>query len=411
MQDSISNGDRLNREVHELRQNVEIMKEKLLRLLETVKSPGGVSGKLQKQQPIMENNMTESNLKHQINNTQCEYFDNNEAAETSEINNQQNEYKFSPYIERDIFDVVPLENKGSLLESPFLDAYERMGWETVPVSITSERFKKFPTFPKNWTHRSFTRHDFGAEHNGILIKTGKPSNLMGLDFDLGRQELKTLLDKYGLQDIFQRHPCVLTPSGGMHVYLSNEHSKFWKERYGRNSLTTTNAELRVDVRADGAGLFAPPTDIPGLGEYNWINHPESLSTDYRVDDFVQLMDDVYKYKPYSKPAREFLNIYEPHKQFEPTEYYDDYEKAHKIITQLCQAGINYNDWIRMGLAIYARFGEGGKPLWDLFMTNPYYNDTQRQMDSHWYSFRSVNKTSLGTLFYLAQKYNVYNWAA
>jgi hypothetical protein len=48
MQDSISNSDGLNREVHELRQNFEIMKEKLLRLLETVKSPGGVSGKLQK---------------------------------------------------------------------------------------------------------------------------------------------------------------------------------------------------------------------------------------------------------------------------------------------------------------------------------------------------------------------------
>jgi hypothetical protein len=352
--------------------------------------------------------MTETNLNNHVDNTQCEFFDNNEAAEISEINNQHNENKFSPYIERDIFDAVPLENKGSLLESSFLDAYKRLGWQIVPVSISIDRFKKIPIFPRNWTHRDFTRQDFSPEHNGLLIKTGEPSNIMGIDFDLGMEELKIILDKYGLQDLFNRYPCVITAFGGMHVYLSNEHSKFWEERYGRKSLTTTNAELGVDVRAAGAGLFAPPTDIDGCCIYNWINHPESLSTDYKVEDFIQLMDDIYKYKPYSKPAREFLNVLVPQKKFEPNEYYDDYEKAHKVITELCRAGIDYNDWIRMGLAIYARFGESGKPLWELFMTNPCYNDTQRQMDSHWYSFRSVNKTSLGTLFYLAQKYHVYH---
>ncbi|MCB5284941.1 MAG: PriCT-2 domain-containing protein [Candidatus Cloacimonetes bacterium] len=77
---------------------------------------------------------------------------------------------------------------------------------------------------------------------------------------------------------------------------------------------------------------------------------------------------------------------------------DDYEKASKVVLKLAQRQIPYSDWYRIGLALYAGFGEAGRPLWDLFLANPHYRDTQRELDAKWNSFRGVREITLATLF-------------
>ena len=83
---------------------------------------------------------------------------------------------------------------------------------------------------------------------------------------------------------------------------------------------------------------------------------------------------------------------------------DDYEKASKVVQKLAQMVIPYSDWYRVGLALYAGFGEAGRPLWNLFLQNPHYRDTQRGLDAKWHSFRGVREITLATLFEIGGRY-------
>ena len=90
----------------------------------------------------------------------------------------------------------------------------------------------------------------------------------------------------------------------------------------------------------------------------------------------------------------------------PVQSPDDYEKASKVVQLLAQMVIPYSDWYRIGLALYAGFGEAGRPLWDLFLANPHYQDTQRDMDAKWNSFRNVREITLATLFEIGGRYGL-----
>jgi len=83
---------------------------------------------------------------------------------------------------------------------------------------------------------------------------------------------------------------------------------------------------------------------------------------------------------------------------------DTFEKARLIVQKLATQVIPYADWYRAGMALYAGFGEAGRELWDLFLDNPHYADTQREMDKQWRSFARVRTISLETLFWLGGKY-------
>ncbi len=85
---------------------------------------------------------------------------------------------------------------------------------------------------------------------------------------------------------------------------------------------------------------------------------------------------------------------------------DDYEKASKVVQKLSQMVIPYSDWYRVGLALYAGFGERGRPLWNLFLANPHYRDTQRGLDAKWHSFRGVREITLATLFEIGGRYGL-----
>ncbi len=85
---------------------------------------------------------------------------------------------------------------------------------------------------------------------------------------------------------------------------------------------------------------------------------------------------------------------------------NDFERATAIVQKLATMTISYNDWYRVGLALYAGFGESGRPLWNLFQANPNYHDSQRLIDAKWRSFRSVREITLATLFEIGARYGL-----
>lgn len=82
----------------------------------------------------------------------------------------------------------------------------------------------------------------------------------------------------------------------------------------------------------------------------------------------------------------------------------DYTRAEALVRRLALIPLAYRDWVRVGMALYAGFGEQGKALWDLFLSNPHYRDTQEVIDRHWRSFASVRTITLATLFYVGEMY-------
>ena len=90
----------------------------------------------------------------------------------------------------------------------------------------------------------------------------------------------------------------------------------------------------------------------------------------------------------------------------PVQSPDDLSRATEMVQKLAQRIIPYSDWYRIGLALYAGFGEAGRPLWDLFLANPHYQDTQRGLDAKWNSFRGVREITLATLFEIGGRHGI-----
>jgi len=83
---------------------------------------------------------------------------------------------------------------------------------------------------------------------------------------------------------------------------------------------------------------------------------------------------------------------------------DPFEKARMTILKLAKLRIAYTDWVKIGMALYAGFGDRGRELWDLFLDNPNYEDSPRRLGAHWRSFKSVHSITLDTLFWIGGKY-------
>lgn len=278
------------------------------------------------------------------------------------------------------------------------ELYQECGFKVVPVQIDYVKGKKIPTFPASWKNVSFSFKDCQAYHNGLFIVTGSVSKLMVIDFDQSLNELSETLERYKINISDYSH--CWTPCGGLHIYLNDAHREHWLSRYGRTTLTTANSVLHVDIRHDNAGVFAPGSEIPNYGKYTWVIPPYGPNAlKYDVQKLTPLMDAIFA-PPDANSKRDVVKITLP-----KTTTQDDYQKAEAIVAVLSAMVIDYSDWIKIGMALRSAFGERGKALWDSFMNNPNYNNTQRTMDTHWRSF-SGNRVGIGSLFYVAQKYGV-----
>lgn len=62
----------------------------------------------------------------------------------------------------------------------------------------------------------------------------------------------------------------------------------------------------------------------------------------------------------------------------------------------------YDDWIKIGLALYAALGPGGRDLWEAWSADAAKNDPTHTAEK-WDSFASVRSVTVGTLFWLAKQ--------
>jgi hypothetical protein len=283
--------------------------------------------------------------------------------------------------------------------------YEQLGYKLVTFTLEEKKGKKVVSNMPQWKNSSLSVESIKQEHNAIAIITGEASQLMVIDIDKRNADIYALLAEYGLE--IDNYCYALTPSGGMHIYLNLSHSELWKMRYGRKTLTTTNKNIGIDIRAEGGLIFAPPSIITNGGCYQWVNMPVNKEDlDYDENKFIPIMDAIFSYNPKPSSLAPIQKQF-PQPDFTAAGYFDnqkDYDLAALLISKLNGTIIEYNDWIRMGIALKNKFGKRGLSLWLLFADNSAYQDTEEELIKKWNSFPITDVVHYGTFIYLSREY-------
>lgn len=134
-------------------------------------------------------------------------------------------------------------------------SYHQKGLPVFPVKVVLNQDGKAGKYPlvNNWQKTQvsdFETYDW-SQANAIGMLTGKVSNTLVLDLDLGS-------DIKGLH--LPMTPCQRTGSGGMHY--------FFKYREGiRNSVSQIG--YNIDIRCDGGFVVIAPSFHP-KGQYEWL---------------------------------------------------------------------------------------------------------------------------------------------
>ncbi|SLN77933.1 PriCT-2 domain-containing protein [Roseisalinus antarcticus] len=78
------------------------------------------------------------------------------------------------------------------------------------------------------------------------------------------------------------------------------------------------------------------------------------------------------------------------------------ELIEEAIAHISNDELPYDDWIKVGLALYAALGPDGRDLWETWSAEASKNDPAYSAEK-WGSFASVRSVTVGTLFWLARQ--------
>jgi hypothetical protein len=287
--------------------------------------------------------------------------------------------------------------------------YETLKFNLVPCHFELRDGKKKTIFMPKWQQRQFTVISIRPQDNVLAVKTGDISGIIVIDIDIRDEEKRNILlceCKIKLE-LFTH---VITPSFGIHVYVKS--SQKLRDLFGRKSLQTTNKDIGIDVRDNGGLIFMPPSHIEGYGSYRWGKMPSKYEEISDYDDaIVKLLELVFASdtKPPANSGKLPFPEIKPRPVYSPARsypYYDeeDFDRASDMVDDLFNKDIPYDDWRDIGYSLYSKFGEYGKVLWDRFLFNRYYNNTQDVLDSMWRSFANVHSINFGTLVFMWRKY-------
>jgi hypothetical protein len=136
------------------------------------------------------------------------------------------------------------------------------------VQIPAKLNKKCPAF-SNWTDRTFEMNEkINFEFNNIAILCGESSGIFVVDIDVddnGLRYFQQLCSKNNYR-YDKATTCVLTPSGGIHLYFK------YNEQFKSNSVrmrTVDDKSVGIDIRTNGGCVIAPPSKYPA-GKYQFI---------------------------------------------------------------------------------------------------------------------------------------------
>ncbi len=77
---------------------------------------------------------------------------------------------------------------------------------------------------------------------------------------------------------------------------------------------------------------------------------------------------------------------------------DEAERIALALRRIPVAGLSYDDWVRVGLALKGALGEAGLPLW-MWWSAQHPDNRPEDSERKWRSFKP-GRIGAGTLFYL-----------
>lgn len=158
------------------------------------------------------------------------------------------------------------------------------GIECFPGRVVSVNGEKRTHLP-SWRHTTFTVdtaiRSVRNNHNTVVIKTGKCSNLWVLDVDAheGKAKGQDTLDLMGVERNLST-PCQKTPSGGEHWFFKMP---------GSNGKTRSMGHVGLDCRGEGGLIFTG-------SEYEWVTRITNDTLNQPPEDVVSIFTG-YKEEP------------------------------------------------------------------------------------------------------------------
>lgn len=159
--------------------------------------------------------------------------------------------------------------------------YQANRFVICPAHLT----KKAPVF-SNWTKRSFEMNEpINMKHNNAAIVCGEASGIFVVDVDVNEDGLsyfQKLCTKYNYK-YYRETTCVLTPSGGIHLYF------IYDENFSDNSVRLKSSEQKtigIDIRSNNGCVICPPSTYP-KGTYHFICFRKPQKCPDFLFDFVR----------------------------------------------------------------------------------------------------------------------------
>ena len=123
--------------------------------------------------------------------------------------------------------------------------------------------------PKSWPLVATCDTGKVGRGNALAIATGVGSDLFVVDVDPPAMAAFALLEAH---HGFVNVPRVSTCSGGIHLYFGFQASVTagLLKQCNQTKLEVGGEKVDIDTRGEGGFILAPPTTVPGLGQYAWI---------------------------------------------------------------------------------------------------------------------------------------------
>jgi hypothetical protein len=161
----------------------------------------------------------------------------------------------------------------TLGESEILQFYDLQCFTYVAAKLD----KKCPVF-SNWNKRTIEENEpINFKYNNIAIVCGETSGIFVLDLDVTENENCKSGLKY-FQQLCSKHnyyypqatTCVLTPSGGVHLYYK------YTDEFSSNSvrMNCDDKSIGIDIRSNSGCVISPPSKYKrpdgSIGKYEFL---------------------------------------------------------------------------------------------------------------------------------------------
>ncbi len=131
---------------------------------------------------------------------------------------------------------------------------EKMSWSVIPLNDDKKPIIVWEKYQKEKATKDDVMRWFGKYPNSMIgIVTGKISDLVVVDFD-SKDQVDLLME-------FEEEQCVVETPRGYHVYF----------HYRDGISNRTNLFDKVDIRAEGGYVVAPPSVNKEGAKYLWSN--------------------------------------------------------------------------------------------------------------------------------------------